>query len=104
MSAVVLMPFVRRPRWGVRMTPLVAAFVLMTVTYLSAITLTTAANAIWLQATAPFWVFLFARFFLREQAQLRDWFLLGCGMAGVVAAVPVPFSVSKRPESCPIWW
>ncbi|HTM52836.1 MAG TPA: DMT family transporter [Pirellulales bacterium] len=57
-AGVLLLPAVRQPRWNVRLIPLCAAFALMNVMYLSSMTLTTAANAIWLQSTAPWWVFL----------------------------------------------
>jgi drug/metabolite transporter (DMT)-like permease len=57
-AGVLLLPAVRRPKWDWRLVPLCAAFAVMNVTYLSAMTLTTAANAIWLQSTAPWWVFL----------------------------------------------
>lgn len=57
-AGVLLLPAVRRPEWNVRLVPLCLAFAAMNVTYLSAMSLTTAANAIWLQSTAPWWVFL----------------------------------------------
>jgi drug/metabolite transporter, DME family len=57
-AGVLLLPAVRRPKWDIRLVPLCVAFATMNVTYLSAMTLTTAANAIWLQSTAPWWVFL----------------------------------------------
>jgi drug/metabolite transporter (DMT)-like permease len=58
LAGVLLLPAVRRPRWDAKLVPLCLAFVVMNVTYLSAMTLTSAANAIWLQSTAPWWVFL----------------------------------------------
>jgi len=82
-AALILIPFVRRPRWTARMAPLVSAFSLMTAVYLSAIVLTTAANAIWLQATAPAWVFLLGRFFMKETAKRGDRVLLLFGAVGV---------------------
>ncbi|REK18179.1 MAG: DMT family transporter [Planctomycetota bacterium] len=57
-AGVLLLPAVRRPRWDVKLIPLCLAFTLMNVTYLSAMSLTTAANSIWLQSTAPWWVLL----------------------------------------------
>ena len=57
-AGFVLLPAVRRPRFRPALIPMVGAFTAMSVTYLSAMTLTTAANAIWLQSTAPFWVLL----------------------------------------------
>lgn len=57
-AGMLLLPLVRRPRWDWRLVPLCAVFVVMNITYLSAMTLSTAANAIWLQSTAPWWVLL----------------------------------------------
>ncbi len=82
-AAVVLIPFVRRPRWDVRLIPMTICFAAMTALYLSAVNLTTAANAIWLQATAPAWVFLVGVFWYREAAIARDWRLLFLCMLGV---------------------
>jgi drug/metabolite transporter (DMT)-like permease len=45
--------------------------------------LTTAANAIWLQCTAPIWVLIVGVLFWREPVAPRDLALLGFGMAGV---------------------
>jgi len=55
-AGVLLLPAVRKPRWDARLVPLCATFAVMNITYLSAMSLTTAANAIWLQSTAPWWV------------------------------------------------
>ena len=57
-AGLLLVPFVRGARWDVRLVPLSLTFATMNVSYLSAMTLTTAANAIWLQSTAPWWVCL----------------------------------------------
>jgi drug/metabolite transporter (DMT)-like permease len=58
-AGVLLVPLVRRPRWRPALVPMTVCFAVMNVVYLSAVTLTTAANAIWLQMTAPAWVLLF---------------------------------------------
>jgi DME family drug/metabolite transporter len=65
-AGVLLLPAVRRPKWDARLIPLCIAFAVMNVMYLSSMTLTTAANAIWLQSTAPWWVFLVGVVVLRE--------------------------------------
>lgn len=82
-AAAVLVPFVRRPRWDLRLVPMTLIFAAMNVLYLSALNLTTPANAIWLQATAPVWVFLASVFWFREKASRRDWWLLLLSMCGV---------------------
>jgi drug/metabolite transporter (DMT)-like permease len=46
-------------------------------------TRTTAANAIWLQNTAPLWVFLFGVGILHERVQRADWLMLAAVVCGV---------------------
>jgi drug/metabolite transporter (DMT)-like permease len=82
-AAVVLLPAVRRPRWRGGLVPLVFCFAAMNVVYLSAMTLTTAANAIWLQSTCPWWVFVMTVLVLRRPVARRDLVPLACGMLGV---------------------
>jgi drug/metabolite transporter (DMT)-like permease len=71
-AGILLLPAVRRPRWDARLVPLCVAFIVMNVTYLSAMTLSTAANAIWLQSTAPWWVLLVAVVALGEPFPKRE--------------------------------
>ncbi len=75
-AGLVLVPFVRRPVFTWRLVPMLLIFLAMNVTYLAAMVLTTPANAIWLQYTAPVWVFLAGAFWLRETIVPRDWLLL----------------------------
>ncbi len=65
-AALVLLPAVRRPRWRLGLAPLTMAFTLMNVTYLTAMSQTTAVNAVWLQSTCPLWVFFFSVVLFRE--------------------------------------
>jgi drug/metabolite transporter, DME family len=82
-ATLVLLPFVRRPRWKAPMALMVMAYVAMNYTFLSALTLTSEANAIWLQNTAPMWVFLIGVLALREPVHPRDGWLLGCSALGI---------------------
>lgn len=82
-ASFVLFPLVRRPRWNPRLIPTCLIFAAMNITFLTAITNTTAANAIWLQHTAPAWVFLFGVLLLREEIHPRDWLLVGFALLGV---------------------
>lgn len=81
-AGLLILPFARRPRWRPGLVPLVMSFALMNGTYLSAMTKTTAANAIWLQYTAPMWVFLFG-LAVGERVRRDDLILLVFGMLGV---------------------
>ena len=82
-AGLVLVPMIRRPRWNVYLVPLTACFTVMSVAYLVAVTRTTAANAIWLQATSPWWVFLLSVFLFREPVARRESIPLLFGLLGV---------------------
>src|SRR5688500_13454706 len=57
-AGLLILPVVRTMRTNRWLLPMAIAFALMNVCYLRSMTLTTAANAIWLQSTAPWWVFV----------------------------------------------
>lgn len=82
-AGLLLAPAIRQPRWNVRLVPMTLCFALMNATYLSAMTLTTAANAIWLQCTAPLWIFLATVLWGVDRFNRRDAFPLVCGLCGV---------------------
>ncbi len=82
-AAMVLLPLVRRPRWRPGLLSLGVVFPAMNVTYLSAIAMTTAANAIWLQSTAPWWVFLISVLILRQPIVRRELVPLAFAVLGV---------------------
>ncbi len=54
-----------------------------TITFCMATTMTTAANAILLQYTAPVWVALFGAWFLGERATRADWLTIAVALAGM---------------------
>ncbi|MCS6808112.1 MAG: EamA family transporter [Bacteroidota bacterium] len=60
------------------------AYTLVMITFVAATKLTTAANAILLQYTAPIYVALFSSWFLKEPVQRRDWVALGVVCIGMV--------------------
>lgn len=91
-AGLVLLPFVRRPRWNWRIVPMTLSFTGMNICFLKSMTLTTAANAIWLQCTAPLWVFLWACTMGRERATRRDALPLCCGMAGTGLILAMEFT------------
>ena len=95
-AALILLPMVRRPRWRPGLVPLTMVFTLMNVTYLSAMSLTTAANSIWLQSTAPWWVFLMAVFIFREPMDRKDFVPLAFGMLGVGLIICMELAHSGR--------
>jgi DME family drug/metabolite transporter len=82
-AAILILPFVRRRSWRWSMLPMAVSFGGMSGLYLTAMSLTTAANAIWLQNTAPWWVFLISVLWLREPVRRRDLVPLVCCVIGV---------------------
>lgn len=82
-AGALLVPAVRQPRFRWPMLPMVVCFALMNATYLTAMTLTTAANAIWLQSTAPLWIFLAGALLGAEAFNRRDLVPLACGLLGL---------------------
>ncbi|HFB98200.1 MAG TPA: EamA/RhaT family transporter, partial [Bryobacterales bacterium] len=82
-ATLAMLPFLGRGTWTWRLVPMAATFVMMNVTYLSAMVHTTAANAIWLQYTAPLWVFLVGVGWLGEPFRRRDVVRMALCLAGV---------------------
>jgi drug/metabolite transporter (DMT)-like permease len=73
-----------RRGWSWRMMPVAAAYAATLVMFVLATRLTTAANAIFLQSTAPLYVLLLAPWLLREPVRRRDLFyviVVAAGMA-----------------------
>ena len=69
------------------MLGMVVAFTVMSGLYLSALGLGPAANAIFLQNTAPVWVYLFAVLRLGERVERRGWQAVLLAAAGAVVIV-----------------
>ena len=86
-AALCLIPAVRRPRWDVRLLPMAGGFTLMNITFLTSMTLTTTANAIWLQNTAPLWILLSGAFLYHEPFDRRNLTPLVTGLAGALLIV-----------------
>ncbi|HZZ29593.1 MAG TPA: DMT family transporter [Pirellulales bacterium] len=82
-AGLLILPAVRRPHWSGKLLPMAGCFAVMNVTFLSAMSLTTAANAIWLQNTAPWWIFGIGTLVLRDPVNRRDLFTLVPGALGI---------------------
>ena len=82
-ACLVLWPLVRRPRWTWKLVPMTLLFAAMNYTYLTAMVKGSAANAIWLQCTAPVWVLLAGVLVFHERAVWRDWVMVASATVGV---------------------
>lgn len=82
-AGLLLLPLVRGPRWRPGLVPMTLSFAGMNATFLISMTLTTAANAIWLQSTAPLWVFVLGWCWGVDVIQRRDLVPLLFGGLGV---------------------
>lgn len=83
LAGMLLAPLIRRPRWRPALVPMTVCFAGMNVTFLSAVVLGTAANAIWLQSTSPLWVFAVTLLLTRDAIRPADFVPLVCGGAGI---------------------
>ena len=77
------LPFVRRVSFSPLLIVASVCFASMNASFLTAMTMTTAANAIWLQYAAPAWVFLIGVGILGERASRADVMMLVTAIAGV---------------------
>jgi drug/metabolite transporter (DMT)-like permease len=88
-AGLVFVPLLRRRDLTFRPTMLamVACFAVMNALFLSAMALGPAANAILMQNTAPFWVYLACVYFLGERADRRSFHAILIGMAGIAVII-----------------
>jgi drug/metabolite transporter (DMT)-like permease len=84
-----MLVLVRRGQFTFRplMLPMVITFTVMSGLYLSALGMGAAANAIFLQNTAPVWVFVLSVVILRESGDRRGWQSVFLGAAGAIVIV-----------------
>ncbi len=90
-AAAVVAPFVswRQIRFRPALIGMTLSYACMNVLYVTALTRTTAAAAIFLQYTSVAWAFLLGIVLLRERADRGSWTALGfalCGIAWIIAA------------------
>ena len=97
-AGLVLLPLVPRSKWVFPpvMVPLGLAFGAMTGLFLASMKATTAANTIYLQYTATFWVVPIGYLFLGEKPDRRAGWSIGLAMVGI--AVIVRYGHSGRPD------
>lgn len=84
-AAALMWAVVRRPQFNWSRAQIAGAvtYAVTVMLYVSAVKLTTAANAILLQYTAPVWVALFGAWFLGERATRIDWLAIVLSLGGM---------------------
>lgn len=80
------------------MVPMVVTFTVMSGLYLSALGMGAAANAIFLQNTAPVWVFMFAVILLGESADRRGWQSVFLAATGAIVIVVGGWPATSSPD------
>lgn len=96
-ACLVFTPFVRRGEWRINGTVWVSVstYTLAISAFVFANKLTTAANAIVLQYTAPIFVFLFSRVVLRQAISILNGLALVAGLMGVAV---ISFGSAGEPD------
>src|SRR5262249_28871829 len=84
-AGLVLLPTLRRGdlSWRPLMLVMMTSFAIMNATFVTALALGPAANAIVLQYTAPMWMYLASIWWLGEPADGRSSTALGVGLVGI---------------------
>ncbi len=84
-AAAILIPFVslRAIRWRWELVPMVLAFAMMNVLFVTAMTRTTAAAAIFLQSTSIVWALLLGWVLLRERVDRGSLVAMVCALCGI---------------------
>ncbi|MGL4647917.1 MAG: DMT family transporter, partial [Caldilineaceae bacterium] len=85
-TALVLWAWIRRPRFTWSKEQVLGALCMVATFFLfiTATRWTSAANAIFLQYTAPLWVALFSGLYLGEKTHSWDWWIMGVIVAGML--------------------
>lgn len=85
-SAIVMFIYLRRPikHFGKMKLLGACAYASLVIMFVAATKLTTSANAILLQYTAPIWVALFSGWFLKEKPSKADWITIFVVLFGMV--------------------
>lgn len=84
-ATVVMFCYLRKPNVRIKKAMLFGScsYATLLILFVTANKLTTSANAILLQFTAPIWVALFSRWFLKERIRKSDWAAIAAVMLGI---------------------
>ncbi len=85
-AAIIILIYIRRPKftWSATQIGCAVAYACTVLTFVIANKMTTAANAILLQYTAPVYIALFGAWFIGERTRLLDWITIVLVLMGMV--------------------
>ena len=85
-AIIVLLLVLKKPKftWSFAQIGAALAYAATTILFVTATKITTAANAIFLQSTAPIYVALLSAWLLKEKVKLQDWITVLIVMSGMV--------------------
>ncbi|OGO77627.1 MAG: hypothetical protein A2Y23_11775 [Clostridiales bacterium GWB2_37_7] len=85
-AAAIIFIYVKKPKftWSLYQILGAVAYASMAITFVAATRLTTSANAVLLQYTAPIYVAILGSYILRERVALKDWITISVTLIGVV--------------------
>lgn len=85
-AAVIIFAYLKRPKftWSLYQIMGALAYASMAITFVAATRLTTSANAVLLQYTAPIYVAVLGIFVLKEKVAIKDWITIAVTLLGVV--------------------
>ncbi len=98
-AAIVMLVWLRRPQFSFSLNQILGgtAYAVTVASFVVAIDLTTAANAIFLQYTAPAYVALLGAWMLGERTQPRDWLCIVLAVAGIAMLCRDGFAANNAP-------
>ncbi|QGU94816.1 EamA family transporter [Clostridium bovifaecis] len=85
-ASLLILTVIKKPKWSwnIYKSCGVAAYILSLILFVTASKLTTAANAILLQYTAPVYIAIFGKFILNEKTEGIDWLFIGVIVSGML--------------------
>lgn len=84
-AAILILTYLKKPKFTFSKAQIIAAFAMAATMFLfvTANKMTTAANAILLQFTAPIYIALFSSFILKEKVRRLDWVVIAAVLGGL---------------------
>jgi drug/metabolite transporter (DMT)-like permease len=94
-AAAIIFIYLKKPKftWSLYQILGAIAYASMAITFVSATRLTTSANAVLLQYTAPIYVAILGGLILKEKVALKDWITIAVTLIGVVLFFVDSFSL-----------